>query len=98
MPPTCQPVEIVVFNSSNTTLNLSQTGFNHGSSVTLSGAVHRAPMPERPTGDVAFIVSQGAIGWPVDPGTGAPARECRFRHAERRILFRHPEQPAGRHL
>ncbi len=61
----------VVFNSSTTTLNLSQTGFNHGSTITLSGSV--SANAGTPTGDVAFIVSQGAIGWPVDPGTGAPA-------------------------
>src|ERR1035438_8303655 len=61
----------VVFNSSSTTLNLSQTGFNHGTGVTLSGTV--SANAGTPTGDVAFIVSQGAIGWPVDPGTGAPA-------------------------
>jgi hypothetical protein len=61
----------VVFNSSSTTLNLSQTGFNHGDTITLSGAV--SANAGTPTGDVAFIVSQGTIGWPVDPGTGAPA-------------------------
>src|ERR1019366_97965 len=61
----------VVFNSSSTTLNLSQTGFNHGDIITLSGAV--SANAGTPTGDVAFIVSQGIIGWPVDPGTGAPA-------------------------
>ena len=62
----------VVFNSSATTLNLSQTnGINHGTGVTLSGTV--SVNSGTPTGDVAFIVSQGTIGWPVDPGTGAPA-------------------------
>ncbi len=62
----------VVFNSSATTLSLSQTsGINHGTSVTLSGSVTGSA--GTPTGDVAFIVSQGTIGWPVDPGTGAPA-------------------------
>ncbi len=67
----------VVFNSSSTTLNLSQTtGINHGTSVTLSGTV--SANAGTPTGDVAFIVSQGAIGWPVDPGTGAPAGNVAF--------------------
>ncbi|HEY3838802.1 MAG TPA: Ig-like domain repeat protein, partial [Bryobacteraceae bacterium] len=67
----------VVFNSSTTTLNLSQTtGINHGTGVTLSGTV--AGNAGTPTGDVAFIVSQGAIGWPVDPGTGAPAGNVAF--------------------
>ena len=67
----------VVFNSSTTTLNLSQTsGINHGTSVTLSGTV--TGNVGTPTGDVAFIVSQGAIGWPVDPVTGAPAGTVAF--------------------
>ena len=62
----------VVFNSSNTTLNLSQTsGINHGTAITLSGTV--SGNAGTPTGNVAFIVSQGAIGWVVDPNTGAPA-------------------------
>jgi hypothetical protein len=66
----------VVFNSSTTTLNLSQTSFNHGTQITLNGAV--SSNTGTPTGDVAFIVSQGAIGWPVDPGTGAPAGNVAF--------------------
>ena len=67
----------VVFNSSTTTLNLSQTtGINHGTAVTLSGTV--TGNAGTPTGDVAFIVSQGAIGWPVDPVTGAPAGTVAF--------------------
>ena len=61
----------VVFNSSTSTLDLSQTGFNHGDMITLSGTV--SGNAGTPTGDVAFIVSQGTIGWPVDPDTGAPA-------------------------
>ena len=62
----------VVFNSSNTALNLSQTsGINHGTAITLSGTV--SGNAGTPTGNVAFIVSQGAIGWVVDPNTGAPA-------------------------
>jgi trimeric autotransporter adhesin len=66
----------VVFNSSATTLNLSQTSFNHGTGITLNGTV--SANAGTPTGDVAFIVSQGAIGWPVDPGTGAPAGNVAF--------------------
>ncbi|MGB8890298.1 MAG: Ig-like domain repeat protein [Candidatus Korobacteraceae bacterium] len=63
----------VVFNSSNTTLNLSQTsGINHGTAVTLSGTVSPGSGSGTPTGDVAFIVSQGAIGWVVNPNTGGP--------------------------
>ncbi|MFZ0314830.1 MAG: protease pro-enzyme activation domain-containing protein, partial [Candidatus Korobacteraceae bacterium] len=62
----------VVFNSSSTALNLSQTsGINHGTAITLSGTV--SGNAGTPTGNVAFIVSQGAIGWVVDPNTGAPA-------------------------
>jgi hypothetical protein len=60
----------VVFNSSSTTLNLSQTtGIAHGQSVTLSGSV--AGAAGTPTGDVAFIVSQGEIGVPINQNTGA---------------------------
>ncbi len=63
----------VVFNSSNTTLNLSQTsGINHGAQVTLSGVVSPGSGNGTPTGNVAFIVSQGIIGWPVNYNTGAP--------------------------
>lgn len=59
----------VVFNSSNTSLNLSQTTFAHGTPITLSGTV--APGSSgTPTGDVAFIVSSGAIGDTVNPNTG----------------------------
>jgi sugar lactone lactonase YvrE len=59
----------VVFNSSNTNLNLSQTTFAHGTPITLSGTV--APGSSgTPTGDVAFIVSSGAIGDTVNPNTG----------------------------
>jgi subtilase family serine protease len=61
----------VVFNSSNTTLGLSQTTFPHGTSVTLSGAVAPGSSSGTPTGDVAFIVSQGVIGDPVNINTGA---------------------------
>jgi hypothetical protein len=61
----------VVFNSSNSTLNLSQTSFQHGTSVTLSGTVAPGSANGTPTGDVAFIVSQGAIGDPVNLQTGA---------------------------
>ena len=66
----------VAFNSSTTTLNLSQTSFNHGTGITLNGTV--SSNTGTPSGDVAFIVSQGAIGWPVDPGTGAPAGNVAF--------------------
>jgi subtilase family serine protease len=58
----------VAFNSTTTTLNLSQTSFTHGTPITLSGTVSGSGTP---TGDVAFIVSQGEIGVPVDLNTGA---------------------------
>ncbi len=61
----------VVFNSSSSTLNLSQTTFTHGTSVTLSGSVAPGSGTGTPTGDVAFIVSQGEIGDPVNLNTGA---------------------------
>ena len=69
----------VVFNSSNTTLNLSQTsGINHGTAITLSGTVSPGSGSNTPTGDVAIIVSQGAIGWAVDPNTGAPGGDVPY--------------------
>ena len=54
----------VVFNSSTTTLSLSQTtGIAHGTSITLSGTVASAGSSSAtPTGDVAFILSQGSLG------------------------------------
>ena len=61
----------VVFNSTNTTLNLSQSNFTHGTPITLSGAVAPGSSSGTPTGDVAFIVSQGAIGDTVNVNTGA---------------------------
>ncbi len=57
----------VVFNSSNTTLNLSSTSIAHGANVTLTGTVAPGAGGGTPTGDVAFIVSSGAIGDPVNP-------------------------------
>ncbi|MGA9529050.1 MAG: Ig-like domain repeat protein, partial [Terriglobales bacterium] len=60
----------VVFNSSVTTLSLSSTSFAQGTSVTLSGTVAAGSGGGTPTGDVAFIVSQGAIDDPVNPTTG----------------------------
>ena len=62
----------VVFNSSNTTLNLSATsGINQGDSVTFSGTVAPGSPGGTPTGDVAFILSQGAFGQTVNVNTGA---------------------------
>ncbi len=58
----------VVFNSTTTTLALSQTTFAHGTPITLSGTVSGT---NTPTGDVAFIVSQGEIGIPISQATGA---------------------------
>jgi len=69
----------VVFNSSSTTLNLSQTsGINHGTSITLNGTVSPGSGSGTPTGDVAIIVSQGTIGWAVNPNTGAPAGDVPY--------------------
>ncbi len=59
----------VVFNSTTTTLNAPvQNCSGHGCAVTLSGTVSGSGTP---TGDVAFIVSQGEIGDPVNLTTGA---------------------------
>jgi hypothetical protein len=61
----------VVFNSSSTTLNLSQTtGIAQGGSVTLSGLVAPSSSSGTPTGDVAFILSKGSLGQIVDVNTG----------------------------
>jgi hypothetical protein len=59
----------VVFNSTTTSLNPPvQNCTTHGCAVTLSGTVAGSGTP---TGDVAFIVSQGEIGDPVNLTTGA---------------------------
>ena len=61
----------VVFNSTNTTLNLSQTtGIAQGGSVTFSGTVAAGSGSGTPTGDVAFILSQGDFGFTVNVNTG----------------------------
>jgi len=56
----------VSFAGTSITLN-APTGGAHGAAVTLSGTV----TPDPGGGDVAFIVSQGEIGDPVNPNTGA---------------------------
>jgi len=56
----------VVFNSSDTSLSLSQTTFTHGAPITLSGSVTPGSTSGTPTGDVAFIVSQGSMGTTLD--------------------------------
>ncbi|MGB8014143.1 MAG: Ig-like domain repeat protein [Terriglobales bacterium] len=62
----------VVFNSSNSTLNVSQTsGIAQGSSITFSGTVAAGSGTGTPTGDVAFILSQGVFGNGVNVNTGA---------------------------
>jgi len=58
----------VHFNSSSTTLGLSSTNFNFGTNVTLTGTVAGSATP---TGDVAFIVTQGVIGDTYNTETGA---------------------------
>jgi hypothetical protein len=61
----------VTFNSTTTTLNLSQTsGINHGQAVTASGTVAPGAGGGVPTGQVSFIVSSGGLGDPMDPNTG----------------------------
>lgn len=62
----------VAFNSSDTTVNLSQTtNIAHGSPVTISGTVTAGSGSGTPTGDVAFILSQGEAGQTVNLSTGA---------------------------
>jgi hypothetical protein len=59
----------VIFTSSATTLNVVQSGTSQGSSVTFSGQV--TSVSGTPSGDVAFILSQGAFGNTVNVNTGA---------------------------
>ncbi len=60
----------ITFNSSSfSAFNLSSTTFGFGSPVTISGTV--ASSAGTPTGDVAIIVSQGAIGDTYNTSTGA---------------------------
>lgn len=60
----------VVFNSSDTSLNLSDTGSStpiaQGTSITISGSVAPGSGSGTPTGDVAFILSNGVIGQTID--------------------------------
>lgn len=61
----------VSFRSTTTTLNLSQnTGIDHGQAVNASGTVAPGAGSGTPTGQVAFLVSLGALGDPMDPNTG----------------------------
>ncbi len=87
----------VHFNSSNTTLGLSSTSFAFGTAVTLSGTV-ASGSGGTPTGDVAIIVSDGALDDYFNGLTGVLTGPIRLRHSERRLLFRISEQPAGRNL
>jgi sugar lactone lactonase YvrE len=59
----------ILFNSSTTTLNLSQSTFAFGTSITLSGTVMASS--GTPTGDVAIIVTQGELSETVNVNTGA---------------------------
>ncbi len=62
----------VTFNSSDTSLNVSQTtNIPFGTPVTVSGSVASGSGSGTPTGDVAFILSQGALGQTVNVDTGA---------------------------
>ena len=57
----------VVFNSTATTLGLSQTsGISQGTPVTISGTVAPSFGSGTPTGDVAFILSSGSVGQTLD--------------------------------
>jgi len=61
----------VAFRSSTTSMNLSQTtGITHGQAVTVSGIVAPGSGAGTPTGNVAFIVSSGALGDPMNASTG----------------------------
>src|SRR5271156_1375816 len=58
----------ITFSSSVTTLGLGQTtGIAHGSGVSVTVNVTGAS--GTPTGDVAFIASQGTLGNVIDPST-----------------------------
>ncbi|MFZ0479115.1 MAG: Ig-like domain repeat protein [Terriglobales bacterium] len=62
----------VAFNSSNTTLSLSQTtGIAQGTPITFSGTVASGSGSGTPTGNVALILSQGIFGETLNLG-GAP--------------------------
>ena len=57
----------VTFNSSDTTLSLSQTtGIAQGTPITISGTVTAGSGNGTPTGDVAFILSNGIFGQTLD--------------------------------
>ena len=66
----------ITFNSSVTSLNVAQTtGITHGQSVNVSGAVAPGAGGGIPSGNVAFIVSSGALTDPIDPNTGGFANQ-----------------------
>ena len=66
----------VTFNSTATTLQLSQTsGIPHGQTVTVSGSVVPGSGTGMPTGNVALIASSGGLTDPVSSSTGgSPTR------------------------
>jgi len=63
-----QPVEQRTFQQLEHHAGLSSTNFNFGTNVTLTGTVAGSGTP---TGDVAFIVTQGVIGDTYNTETGA---------------------------
>ena len=66
----------VTFNSSVTSLNVAQTtGITHGQAVNVSGSVVPGADGGTPSGNVAFIVSSGALTDPIDPNTGGFANQ-----------------------
>ena len=65
----------VVFNSSVTSLNVATTGMTHGQAVNVSGSVAPGAGSGTPSGNVAFIVSSGALTDPIDPNTGGFANQ-----------------------
>lgn len=63
----------VTFNSTSTTLNLSQTsGIAQGTPITFTGKVTPGSGTGTPTGDVAFIVSNGILGQTININDGSP--------------------------
>ncbi len=61
----------VTFRSTTTTLALSQTSsIDHGQTVTATGTVAPGSGGGVPSGQVAFLVSSGALGNPMNPETG----------------------------
>ena len=63
----------VTFNSSATTMNLSATGITHGTAVPVTVNVSGAS--GTPTGDVAFDLTSGFLGDPINTTSGSFTEE-----------------------